>query len=171
MYGSNLLYYFFSVQAGNLVLSQEDLDVFMSGVALQNEHHHAIVPQISFTSEPLERKILQKIPSNRQVSKLEKPIGRGPFPCELCVSLPHYKPFETWAKYKKHVKTHENDKRYKCPKCPNVSYNLEKNFRLHAASHNIDDLVCPECRKPFSRVASFRSHLQIHEEEDDLICR
>ena len=70
------------------MLSQEDLDVFMSGVALQNEHHHAIVPQISFTSEPLERKILQKIPSNRQVSKLEKPIGRGPFPCELCVNLP-----------------------------------------------------------------------------------
>ena len=146
------------------MLSQEDLDVFMSGVTLQNE---PTIPQISFTSEPLDRKIL----SNRHVSKLEKPIGRGPFHCELCVSLPHYKPFDTWAKYKKHVKSHENDKRYKCPKCPNVSYNLEKNFRLHAASHNVDDLVCPECKKPFSRVASFRSHLQIHEEEDDLICR
>merc|ERR1712083_647318 len=78
--------------------------------------------------------------------------------------------FDTWPKYKRHMRTHENDKKYKCPKCPNVSYNVEKNFRLHAASHNTDDLVCPECRKRFSRVASFRSHLSVHEEEDDLIC-
>ena len=142
--------------------SQEDLyDVhdLLSGVALQSDP----VPP-TFHNEPLEKKISSK----REVAKLEKPIGRGPFPCSLCVSI---KPFDTWPKYKRHMRTHENDKKYKCPKCPNVSYNVEKNFRLHTASHNIDILVCPECKKRFSRVASFRSHLSVHEEEDDLICR
>ena len=89
------------MQAGNIVFSQEDLDVVLSGVALQNE---PTIPQISFTNEPIERRIPQK----RHVPKLEKPIGRGPFQCEKCESL---RPFDTWAKFKKHMRSHENDKR------------------------------------------------------------
>ena len=31
-------------------------------------------------------------------------------------------------------------------------------------------LVCPECGKTFSRVASLRCHLAVHQEEDNLVC-
>ena len=31
-------------------------------------------------------------------------------------------------------------------------------------------MVCPECNRKFNRYASFRSHLTIHEEEDNLSC-
>ena len=72
-------------------------------------------------------------------------------------------------KYKKHLKSHEEDRKHKCPKC-SVSFNFEKNLRLHTASHNTDDLVCPECKKRFNRIASFKSHLTIHQDEDNLMC-
>ena len=31
-------------------------------------------------------------------------------------------------------------------------------------------LICPECHRKFNRIASFKSHLAVHEDEDDLIC-
>ena len=49
-------------------------------------------------------------------------------------------------------------------------FNLEKNMKLHMASHNTDNLICPECGTKFRRLASFKSHLAIHQEEDNLSC-
>ena len=68
------------------------------------------------------------------------------------------------GKYKKHIKSHEDDRRFKCKECPST-FNLEKNLRLHFATHDPVDLICPECNRAFSRLASFKSHLTIHEEE------
>ena len=118
---------------GNILLSQEDLYDVLNGVGLQSEsisfqHQTAEIPPAA-----LEKKILSK----RLTTKIEKPIGKGPFSCEFCLAI---EPFETWVKYKKHMKSHEEDKKHKCPKC-SVSFNFEKNLRLHTASHNTDDLV------------------------------
>lgn len=139
----------------NIVFSQEELYNVLSGVtSLQQDF-------VQDTASPA-----IGIKSKKPQIKLEKPIGKGPYSCQLCHSL---EPFVSWARYKKHVKSHESDKRHRCPQC-SMSYNVEKNLRLHIAAHNVDDLVCPECKKSFSRVASFKSHLTIHEEEDDLVC-
>ena len=59
------------------------------------------------------------------------------------------------GKYEKHTKIRVEDDRI----------NLEKNLRLHFATHDPIDLICPECNRAFSRLASFKSHLTIHEEE------
>jgi len=100
-------------------------------------------------------------------SKIEKPIGRGPFTCKTC----HVK-IDLWSAFKKHTKEHEKDRRFRCTDC-GASYNLEKNFILHIAGHQTAEngsLECPDCNRLFTRVASFRSHLTIHEEDDNLSC-
>lgn len=38
------------------------------------------------------------------------------------------------------------------------------------ATHNQEELKCPECQRIFNRVASLRSHLMLHEREDNLFC-
>ncbi len=143
----------------NIVFSQEDLYSVLSGVALQNEPAVATFP--SQLHE--DKKSLLRKPIERQI---EKPIGKGPFKCDLC---PNLDPIATWGKYKRHVRSHDDDKRHRCPQC-SLSFNMEKNLRLHLASHDTDNLVCPECMKSFNRIASFKSHLSVHEEEDDLSC-
>jgi predicted RNA-binding Zn-ribbon protein involved in translation (DUF1610 family) len=77
--------------------------------------------------------------------------------------------FTKLSKYKCHMKTHEDETLYRCPKCPQT-YNYETNLRLHLATHNIENPVCPECGKKFSRIASFRSHLKSHEREESFTC-
>ena len=101
----------------------------------------------------------------KQELKFDKPVGKGPFPCDICGEE-----FDSWASCRKHVRSHQQDKRLRCGDC-GVSYNLEKNMRLHRASHQTGSrLECPECGKTFTRLASLKCHLAIHEEEDNLTC-
>ena len=137
---------------GNIVLSSQDFFDVIDNVDLQN----------SFPNEVLEKKVVKK-----EEPKLEKPIGKGPYYCDQCPDKPFG--FVSWPKYKKHVKSHEEDKKHKCPKCAST-FNLEKNLTIHIAAHRTDNLVCPICDRKFNRYASFRSHLTIHEEEDNLSC-
>ena len=75
-----------------------------------------------------------------------------------------------WSALKKHEKEHENDKRYSCPEC-SATFNLKKNLTLHIASHKTSNFECPECGATnFKRLASFKSHLAVHQEEDNLAC-
>ena len=46
----------------------------------------------------------------------------------------------------------------------------QKNLRLHKALHATDSLVCPECEKTFRRMASFKAHLAVHEEDESVTC-
>lgn len=46
----------------------------------------------------------------------------------------------------------------------------QKNLRLHEALHVKDNLVCPECDKSFRRLASFKAHLSVHEEDESVTC-
>lgn len=71
------------------------------------------------------------------------------------------------------MKTHDDDKPFRCthPDC-NSSFNVEDNLKLHMATHVPTDgePVCPECGKKFSRIASLKAHIMLHEKEENLMC-
>uniref|UniRef100_A0A670XPY7 Zinc finger protein 236 n=1 Tax=Pseudonaja textilis TaxID=8673 RepID=A0A670XPY7_PSETE len=63
----------------------------------------------------------------------------------------------------------QNDKPHQCDQCP-MSFNVEFNLTLHKCTHNGQDPMCPVCNKKFSRVASLKAHIMLHEKEENLIC-
>jgi len=77
--------------------------------------------------------------------------------------------FDKHSRYKAHLKTHEDDKPYRCTQC-SQTYTVPENLRLHVAIHNEDNLTCPECFKSFSRLASFKQHLSNHVREELFVC-
>ncbi|KAJ0065922.1 hypothetical protein NL108_000174 [Boleophthalmus pectinirostris] len=58
---------------------------------------------------------------------------------------------------------------HRCDECPQ-SFNLEFNLTLHKSTHSTSDFSCPVCHKKFSRIASLKSHLMLHEKEENLMC-
>lgn len=73
-------------------------------------------------------------------------------------------------------------KKLACSQCE-ASYNVAKNLELHLFTHRLDApggdgqsirasgaWICPECGRKFARQASFRSHLTLHMENDNLSC-
>ncbi|OCT76558.1 zinc finger protein 236 isoform X2 [Xenopus laevis] len=85
--------------------------------------------------------------------------------CNICLLS-----FPKETQYQRHMRDHEkNDKPYRCDQCP-MSYNIDFNLTLHKATHNVDDPTCPACSKKFSRVASLKAHIMLHEKEETLIC-
>uniref|UniRef100_A0A8C6XJL2 Zinc finger protein 236 n=1 Tax=Naja naja TaxID=35670 RepID=A0A8C6XJL2_NAJNA len=58
---------------------------------------------------------------------------------------------------------------HQCDQCP-MSFNVEFNLTLHKCTHNGEDPMCPVCNKKFSRVASLKAHIMLHEKEENLIC-
>ncbi|KAF6089838.1 zinc finger protein 236 [Phyllostomus discolor] len=68
------------------------------------------------------------------------------------------------------MRDHErNDKPHRCDQCPQT-FNVEFNLTLHKCTHNGEDPTCPVCHKKFSRVASLKAHIMLHEKEENLIC-
>uniref|UniRef100_A0A8C9TNU2 Zinc finger protein 236 n=1 Tax=Scleropages formosus TaxID=113540 RepID=A0A8C9TNU2_SCLFO len=87
------------------------------------------------------------------------------FKCTVCSQV-----FTKESHLQRHLRDHEaNDKPHRCDQCP-MSFNVEFNLTLHKSTHNLEDLTCPECCKKFSRVASLKSHIMLHEKEENLIC-
>jgi len=43
---------------------------------------------------------------------------------------------------------------------------LQNNYLLYIASHSTSNLKCPQCKKQFKGIASFKSHLKIHLTEE-----
>ena len=91
-------------------------------------------------------------------------FDQGPFRCEKCDKI-----FPKWGQYNRHMKGHEEDKPYCCTKCP-ATYNIEDNLKLHMALHQTGSPQCPDCGKKFSRIASLKAHIMLHEKEESLIC-
>lgn len=53
-----------------------------------------------------------------------------------------------------------------------MSFNVVDNLKLHVATHVPADgePTCPECGKKFSRIASLKAHIMLHEKEENLMC-
>ncbi|KTF92148.1 hypothetical protein cypCar_00023095 [Cyprinus carpio] len=58
---------------------------------------------------------------------------------------------------------------YRCDQCP-MSFNVEYNLGLHKSTHTTSDPKCQVCNKKFSRVASLKAHVMIHEKEENFLC-
>uniref|UniRef100_A0A8C5KY94 Zinc finger protein 236 n=1 Tax=Jaculus jaculus TaxID=51337 RepID=A0A8C5KY94_JACJA len=85
--------------------------------------------------------------------------------CEICLLS-----FPKESQFQRHMREHEqNDKPHRCDQCPQT-FNVEFNLTLHKCTHNAEDPVCPVCNKKFSRVASLKAHIMLHEKEENLIC-
>ncbi|XP_075441615.1 zinc finger protein 236 isoform X2 [Ascaphus truei] len=85
--------------------------------------------------------------------------------CGICLQS-----FPKETQYQRHMRDHErNDKPHRCDQCP-MSFNLDFNLTLHKSTHNVDEPTCPVCKKKFSRVASLKAHIMLHEKEEILIC-
>ncbi|KAM4705525.1 zinc finger protein 236 [Rhinophrynus dorsalis] len=85
--------------------------------------------------------------------------------CNICLLS-----FPKETQYQRHMRDHErNDKPHRCDQCP-MSFNIDFNLTLHKSTHNVDDPTCPACNKKFSRVASLKAHIMLHEKEEILIC-
>ncbi|KAM6219562.1 zinc finger protein 236 [Rhynchocyon petersi] len=85
--------------------------------------------------------------------------------CEICL-----RSFPKESQFQRHMRDHErNDKPHRCDQCPQT-FNVEFNLTLHKCTHNGEDPTCPVCHKKFSRVASLKAHIMLHEKEENLIC-
>eukprot|EP00064_Thunnus_orientalis_P014040 superscaffoldBa00002383_g14081 len=85
--------------------------------------------------------------------------------CTICSQI-----FTTESQLQKHLREHEiNDKPHRCDQCPQT-FNVEFNLTLHKSTHTTSDFTCPVCHKKFSRIASLKSHIMLHEKEENLIC-
>ncbi|OAD55101.1 hypothetical protein WN48_05576 [Eufriesea mexicana] len=84
--------------------------------------------------------------------------------CDIC-----HQEFSKQTLYRKHMENHAEEKPHRCPKC-SASFNVPTNFTLHMATHNTGEPKCPECGKKFARMASLKSHMLLHEKEENLFC-
>ncbi|CAB1456867.1 unnamed protein product [Pleuronectes platessa] len=85
--------------------------------------------------------------------------------CSICCHV-----VTTDSQLQKHLREHEsNDKPHRCDHCPQT-FNVEFNLILHKSTHSTSDFTCPVCKKRFSRIASLKSHIMLHEKEENLIC-
>ncbi|XP_050623552.1 zinc finger protein 236 isoform X3 [Macaca thibetana thibetana] len=85
--------------------------------------------------------------------------------CEICLLS-----FPKESQFQRHMRDHErNDKPHRCDQCPQT-FNVEFNLTLHKCTHSGEDPTCPVCNKKFSRVASLKAHIMLHEKEENLIC-
>ncbi|XP_037640983.1 zinc finger protein 236-like [Sebastes umbrosus] len=85
--------------------------------------------------------------------------------CTICSQV-----FTTESQLQKHLREHEiNDKPHRCDHCPQT-FNVDFNLTLHKSTHTTSDFTCPVCNKRFSRIASLKSHIMLHEKEENLIC-
>uniref|UniRef100_A0AAY4EIS5 C2H2-type domain-containing protein n=1 Tax=Denticeps clupeoides TaxID=299321 RepID=A0AAY4EIS5_9TELE len=85
--------------------------------------------------------------------------------CSICSQ-----PVTSEGQLQRHLREHEaNDKPHRCDQCP-MSFNVEFNLALHKSTHTTADPICPVCLKKFSRIASLKAHIMLHEKEENLIC-
>ncbi|MGH0137888.1 UNVERIFIED_CONTAM: hypothetical protein FKN15_033587 [Acipenser sinensis] len=83
------------------------------------------------------------------------------FKCLVCS-----KTFTKDSLLQRHLRDHgQNDKPHRCDLCPK-SFNVEFNMTLHRSTHASVDPTCPVCHKKFSRVASLKAHIMLHEKEE-----
>lgn len=95
-----------------------------------------------------------------------KSPSAGPYQCGVPTCSQE---FNRWNQLKRHERNHESDKPHRCDKCT-ASFNLEYNLMLHKSTHTTEKPQCPDCHKTFSRIASLKAHIMLHEKEENLMC-
>lgn len=82
------------------------------------------------------------------------------------------KTFNRPARLTAHLRSHTNDRPFKCPDC-SKTYLEEKHLRQHIkGSHSQDrQYVCSECDKAFLTATRLRRHAAVHEGQDRFRCR
>ena len=143
--------------------------------------YHSVVPtsrfdpnQRSATELPEERNLEQVVPRSvsgvpraRHDDHVDSPVGKGPFKCDVCTKV-----FPRWPQLKRHKAEHEDDKVFRCSKC-SLTFNYDSNLKVHTLLHSAEESGCLECQlcpAKFSRLASLKSHLRVHEKDDNLLC-
>ncbi|XP_032680584.1 zinc finger protein 236-like isoform X2 [Odontomachus brunneus] len=113
----------------------------------------------------------ESVPVSMAQDIFKKSLGRPrktgntqPLKCDIC-----RQEFTKQTLYRRHMENHAEEKPHRCPKCP-ASFNIPTNFTLHMATHNTGDPKCPECGRKYARMASLKSHMLMHEKEENLFC-
>ncbi|KAL8603303.1 hypothetical protein ACOMHN_053999 [Nucella lapillus] len=126
----------------------------------------AMGPVVATAGEGLSLAAVEGLPIMETIVDIKPPVGKGPYHCCHCDRV-----FNKYGQLQRHLKTHDEDKPFRCLDC-SASFNVEDNLRLHVATHVAEDgsPTCPECGKKFSRVASLKAHIMMHEKEENLMC-
>ncbi|XP_052231983.1 zinc finger protein 236-like isoform X2 [Dreissena polymorpha] len=150
-----------------LIEQQENIDP-QGNVQYVLEHVQALQPQSDGEMQQQQQQLMgTAAPAHRDpMDDLQPPIGKGPYTCDICDCK-----IEKWNQYLRHMKTHNDDKPFRCFNCP-ATFNIADNLKLHLATHveEGDKPTCPECGKKFQRVASLKAHIMLHEKEESLMC-
>ncbi|EPE03464.1 c2h2 transcription factor [Ophiostoma piceae UAMH 11346] len=82
------------------------------------------------------------------------------------------KTFNRPARLTAHMRSHTNDRPYKCPDCPKT-YLEEKHLRQHVKGSHTEErkYVCEECSKAFLTATRLRRHSAVHEGQDRFRCK
>uniref|UniRef100_A0A1B0CM86 C2H2-type domain-containing protein n=1 Tax=Lutzomyia longipalpis TaxID=7200 RepID=A0A1B0CM86_LUTLO len=70
------------------------------------------------------------------------------------------RPFKAQAVYNHHLKTHSDERNYKCPFCPKT-FKTAVQLSGHKNSHT-KPFSCTECNRPFASLYAVRTHMEMH---------
>ncbi|XP_012282703.1 zinc finger protein 236 [Orussus abietinus] len=121
--------------------------------------------EISESLPPDRRSLMKRGPGRPRKEETGPPLSRiNNFKCDICGQT-----FTKQMLLRRHMEHHAEEKPHRCPKCP-ASFNVPTNFTLHMATHGTGEPRCPECGRRFARMASLKSHMLLHEREENLFC-
>ncbi|XP_071988255.1 zinc finger protein 513-like isoform X2 [Engystomops pustulosus] len=95
----------------------------------------------------------------------ETPKDRLLFPCRLCPFSTHYS-----SHLKRHMKTHNGEKPFRCPHCLYASaqlVNLKRHLRTHTGEK---PFCCEHCTFSCSSPGNLKRHQRVHTQEKPYIC-
>ncbi|XP_070530317.1 zinc finger protein 236 isoform X2 [Cardiocondyla obscurior] len=143
----------------SLLLSRDNSNVLSNkGQSTVDNHAKSISASVSMVQNICKRSPGR--PKKTEVTSQNKQSLK----CDIC-----RQEFTKQTLYRRHMENHAEEKPHRCPKC-SASFNIPTNFTLHMATHNIGDPKCPECGRKYARMASLKSHMLLHEKEENLFC-
>ncbi|CAK7215620.1 hypothetical protein SBRCBS47491_002542 [Sporothrix bragantina] len=145
---------------------------------IKDASHHTEEPATSTADDDLDSQEGHTAPSEAHTTPVTTALSTASrrFPSDLktipCTWPNCTKTFNRPARLTAHLRSHTNDRPFKCPDCPKT-YLEEKHLRQHIkGSHSQErQYVCPECSKAFLTATRLRRHAAVHEGQDRFRCR